>query len=197
MSKRQNTMHYRHLLHFQTYKAYTLLLILSLFSCCLHAADTTAYTYDALGRLTVVRQNGAVVEGYEYDQAGNRCKVSAAEPSANICSAEGSSYTSTWNYGATNSATSFQTSDTAFQLVWSPASLNGLIELREYQFRHRLPNSSVSTNNVGLTYSKSVSNLSTGTHSFEIHACGVLYYDDNEYEVTGCSAWMKINVTII
>ena len=39
------------------------------------AASTTKYTYDALGRVRTVQENGAAAESYQYDPAGNRCKV--------------------------------------------------------------------------------------------------------------------------
>jgi|GEM_PF-4538148 len=156
----------------------------------------TRYIYDALGRITEVRQNAITVEGYEYDKTGNRCRTLSSAPSTNVCSTAASTFTSTWNYGSTSAISNFQTSDHALEITWAPANSNGLVVQREYRFRHTPPGGSASTTSVGITYSKNLTNLSSGTHTFEVHSCGVLYYDEDEYEVTGCTAWLQIVVTI-
>jgi YD repeat-containing protein len=52
------------------------------FSCAAGAAETTTYTYDALGRLIEVNSAGSVNDGlsltYTYDPAGNRVAYEVA-----------------------------------------------------------------------------------------------------------------------
>ncbi|WP_081489632.1 RHS repeat domain-containing protein [Cellvibrio sp. BR] len=195
MSKRQNTVSYRHLLHFQTYKAYTLLLILSLFSCCLHAADTTAYTYDALGRLVGVKQNGAIKEGYQYDKAGNRCSTSSTQIVADAYCVQSNpveSYSGSWGV-----VTAYHDSDGTFQLNWTHPAQTNLISISEFQIIHIPPSGVRITTNEGLSYSKSYSNLALGRHSIGIYACGVESYDDDEYEILGCDTRsMVFDITV-
>jgi len=56
-----------------------------------HAQETTKYTYDALGRLTVVVHSGGPSDGvtakYQYDSASNRTNVSVTgSPNGNASS---------------------------------------------------------------------------------------------------------------
>lgn len=61
------------------------------------------YEYDALGRLTSVKQNGVVNKGYCYDDAGNREIVNSTGGGENCASAQPISaptgLTATWIYG--------------------------------------------------------------------------------------------------
>ncbi len=67
------------------------------------AAVETEYTYDTLGRLTRVKQNGTVSAGYCYDDAGNRETVDVTGGGENCASAQPLSaptgLTATWIYG--------------------------------------------------------------------------------------------------
>lgn len=45
--------------------------------------STVKYTYDALGRLQVVEENNSTAESYQYDRAGNRCKVISGKSANN------------------------------------------------------------------------------------------------------------------
>lgn len=159
----------------------------------LHAADTTTYTYDALGRLVIVKQNNVVKEGYQYDKAGNRCSVTPSsvvvdQYCADIITIE--EYNGTWG-----SSTTIQDGDGDFDLLWTHPTQTGLMELTEFQVRHTPPGSSMITTSVGLSYSRSFTNLVAGQHLISIWACGVESYDDDEYEVYGCS-WKVMNFTI-
>ena len=63
------------------------LVVVSLFaSSVASAADTTTYTYDALGRLQTVAVSGGpaggVASGYSYDPAGNRTSTAVTGASA-------------------------------------------------------------------------------------------------------------------
>lgn len=45
----------------------------------LNPGTTTQYSYDALGRLRSVNEDGEVKESVQYDRAGNRCRVASVD----------------------------------------------------------------------------------------------------------------------
>ncbi len=97
------------------------------------SAETTQYSYDALGRLTAVTYSSGGGETYAYDAAGNRTTLSqSGPPSGTFTAAQG-----TINQGASTT------------LSWTSARSNE----RVHRQRHRSCHSCSRRFSTGVAYS--------------------------------------------
>lgn len=148
------------------------LLLMAVGSSSLGRADTTTYTYDALGRLRTVTVSGSgtyAEQSYDYDAAGNRTLAKSSRaptvpPSISV--------------PTTNTTGSYTIS-------WS-ASTSGIVTAYEL---YEATNSSFSGQaNVhsGVATSKVLSGKTTGTYYYRVRACNTSA-DCSDYRVGGNS----------
>lgn len=135
----------------------------------------TGFTYDPLGRLVAVAQNGTIKEGYGYDRAGNRCVVSNNPvvqiynycPGGEVNEQYHSFY---WRDNTVDDITSYSDGDGSFTLMWP--MLDGMERLTLYHFEPDKPETIVFDHPIGSIFptQQGFIRLANGLHKFTLVA---------------------------